>query len=82
MAFASKDGSRFDGVQWETAQGLPKLAGSSAWIACSVERETRGGDHAIVVGRVIEGESQPQAPLIYHHRRFGTHSAYAWVGRG
>jgi flavin reductase (DIM6/NTAB) family NADH-FMN oxidoreductase RutF len=82
MTFATKGGSRFDGVDWRASEGLPRLRGASAWIACSVERSTRGGDHAIVIGRVLQGESEPQAPLIYHHRRFGTHSAYTWGAKG
>ena len=59
----------FSFEQW---QGGPKLAGISAALGCAVETIHEGGDHFIVVGRVLalyHGE-RPAAPLVFNGGRY------------
>jgi flavin reductase (DIM6/NTAB) family NADH-FMN oxidoreductase RutF len=70
--FAARDVDRFAGLTWQTSpDGAILLAGSSAWLDCSVEREIPTGDHYIVLLRVHDVEADPeQAPLVFHGSRY------------
>lgn len=72
--FARKGMAKFDGVTWELEDDLPRLAGSSGWVACTVEKFIEGGDHVVALGLVEAADSRPLAPLTYHARTFGTHT--------
>ena len=57
---------------FEPWQGGPKLAGISAALGCAVETIHEGGDHFIVVGRVLalyHGEPS-MAPLVFNGGRY------------
>lgn len=71
--FAGKGAGKFDGVPWTTAGGLPKLAEATGWLACECVSFVPGGDHTVVLGRVVEAAGSPADPLIYYRRVFGTH---------
>lgn len=76
VAFSSKRGpAKFDGVAWEPAAGLPRLRGSTAWVACRTAGATEGGDHIVVFGSIERAEPGAGRPLVYHDRVFGTHAA-------
>ncbi|MBY9067229.1 flavin reductase family protein [Hyphomonas sp. WL0036] len=67
--FASKSSDdRFRDVQYTTeSTGAPVLSGSVAWFDCEVYAIHDGGDHEIVVGRVLQlGSDREAAPLAYH----------------
>jgi len=51
--FARRDADRFAGATWHDLDGLPVLNGALASFACSLEAEHDGGDHVVVVGRVL-----------------------------
>jgi len=53
-----------------TRAGLPILAGAVAWIECSVEARHDGGDHEIVVGRVLGAGMTAGEPLIHWNHEF------------
>ena len=74
-AFARKGDDKFDGVAWTAEAGVPRLPGCAGWLACAVERLVPGGDHEVVLGRVIAAEHADFPPLTYHQRSFGTHQA-------
>jgi flavin reductase (DIM6/NTAB) family NADH-FMN oxidoreductase RutF len=76
-AFARKGDDKFDGVDWAAEAGVPRLPGSAGWLACAVERVVPGGDHEVVLGRVIAAEHADVPPLTYHQRSFGTHQVQA-----
>jgi flavin reductase (DIM6/NTAB) family NADH-FMN oxidoreductase RutF len=76
-AFARKGDDKFDGVAWAREAGVPRLPGSAGWLACAVESLVPGGDHEVVLGRVIAAEHADFPPLTYHQRSFGTHQAEA-----
>lgn len=67
-AFARSGGDKFAGVSWApSALGSPVLAGSTAWIDCTLHAVHDGGDHLIVVGAVHDlGATGDAAPLLFH----------------
>jgi flavin reductase (DIM6/NTAB) family NADH-FMN oxidoreductase RutF len=67
-AFAMSGDDKFAGIGWRAAEsGSPLLDGVLAWIDCEVDAIHPGGDHHIVIGRVLgldvghEGE-----PLVFY----------------
>ena len=71
--FATKQSGseKLAGVPHELIDGVPVLAGSVAWLACELERELDGGDHAILVGRPLETGVDPDAePLVFYGGRY------------
>lgn len=73
QAFARRSGvDRFEQVDWAWDHDLPRLDGVAGWVPCEVDRAIDGGDHTLLLGRVLAAESVPAAPLNYHRRMFGT----------
>ncbi|HET9733030.1 MAG TPA: flavin reductase family protein [Acidimicrobiales bacterium] len=71
--FAVSGGDKFRGVGWRPgATGSPVLADSLAWVECALEAVHDGGDHFLVVGRVVEMDSTRGAPLVFYRGGFGT----------
>ena len=53
-AFATSGEDKFTGIGWKASEsGSPLLDGVLAWIDCTIEDVYDGGDHHIVVGRVL-----------------------------
>ncbi|MCC5984858.1 MAG: flavin reductase family protein [Rhodobacteraceae bacterium] len=52
--------------------GVPLLPGVLTRLECAVEAVHPGGDHAIVVGRVLRVATRPGRPLVFHDGRFVT----------
>jgi 3-hydroxy-9,10-secoandrosta-1,3,5(10)-triene-9,17-dione monooxygenase reductase component len=52
--------------------GVPRLEGSLASLACSIEQILEGGDHWIVIGKVISLHQgiEPLRPLAFHLGRY------------
>ena len=71
--FGRKGIDRFQSVDWESSAGVPRLGGVSAWVACELDSVVEGGDHKIVLGKVIRAEHTETAPLVYYKRQFGTY---------
>ncbi|MGW1784718.1 flavin reductase family protein [Streptomyces sp. NPDC002143] len=75
-AFAASGTDKFAGVDHDAApvSGAPRLAGTLAWIDCTIHAVHTGGDHLIVVGRVDDLGTGPDAdddpPLLFHKGRF------------
>lgn len=78
--FARKGDDKFSGISWTLERGVPRLDDCAAWLACSVQRMVRGGDHIVVFGHVLSAAHAPAAPLTYYQRRFGTHLAHGGEG--
>ncbi|NRB35377.1 MAG: flavin reductase family protein [Rhodobacteraceae bacterium] len=69
--FASA-GLNFEGVTWEPdANAVPALPGCLARFACARHAVHDGGDHSIVIGRVLEVTSRPGKGLIFKRGQFG-----------
>jgi flavin reductase (DIM6/NTAB) family NADH-FMN oxidoreductase RutF len=71
--FAKSGTDKFAGVQWRPATtGAPMLDDSLAWIVCELWAEYDGGDHTLVVGRVLEMDAaQGGSALTFHRGRYG-----------
>lgn len=56
-------------LDWHT--GSPIVAGAIAHLDCELERAIAGGDHTIMIGRVIGASfDATKDPLIYFRRRY------------
>ena len=70
--FATFDGDRFDGVNWECWEtGAPILNGAIAAIDCRKKELIDAGDHIIILGEVLCAEKlSEQDPLIYFNGKY------------
>lgn len=58
---------RFEGVEYEWGElDVPIISDALAWFECGVDSEFEGGDHVIVLGRVISFRYTDHAPLLFH----------------
>ena len=71
--FARSDADKFAGVPWTpSAHGAPVLDGIVAWIDGELWAEYDGGDHTIVVARVLDLGAYPdRRPLLFHRGAYG-----------
>jgi len=69
----SRDGLNFDlpGVV-ENAECVPLLPGCLARFECRQEAQHSGGDHAIVIGRVLRATLRDGAPLVFSGGCYGS----------
>ncbi|AUM12329.1 flavin reductase family protein [Ketobacter alkanivorans] len=69
--FASSCDDRFYNVSHSDGLGgVPLLNDYSAVFQCQTEHQYDGGDHIIIVGRVVAFENREQPPLIFHAGRY------------
>ncbi|MDX3536895.1 flavin reductase family protein [Streptomyces sp. MB09-01] len=76
-SFAVSGADKFAGVSHTPAPvtGSPQLDAVPAWIDCRIQAVHTGGDHLIVVGRVVAmGAAGEGEPLLFHKGRFGRFS--------
>lgn len=58
---------RFDGVLVTSGTtSAPRIVGASATLDCEVVARYDGGDHDIVLGRVLDGNALDSSPLVYY----------------
>ena len=63
-AFA-RDGAAFGGLDWHDDRGLPLIEGCLARLECRRYAVHDGGDHHVLLGRVVRAESQPGPALVF-----------------
>lgn len=69
--FARSAGNEFAGLKWESGVGgSPVLPEYAACFECETEHVYEGGDHKIIVGRVLELDDRETEPLIFYRGRF------------
>lgn len=69
--FAATGQDKFGGVAWTAgAHGSPVLPEFSACFECSTEYRYPGGDHLIIVGRVLQFEDRGLEPLIFYRSQY------------
>lgn len=69
--FARSGGEKFDGVQFEEGvKGAPVIADCAAVMQCQIEHQYEGGDHIILVGRVLAFSDTGKAPLVFSRGRY------------
>ncbi|SFF63310.1 flavin reductase family protein [Blastococcus tunisiensis] len=71
--FARSGADKFAGVPWTPSlHGSPVLDDVVAWIDGELWAEYDGGDHTIVVARVLDlGSHADRRPLLYHRGSYG-----------
>ena len=69
--FATKDIDRFAGVLTSAcASGVPRLEAYHACFECETHARYEGGDHTIIVGRILDVDERPGEPLLFYRGRF------------
>lgn len=60
-------GERFDGLAWTPGPfGAPLLHGGVARLVCERHSTAGGGDHVILIGRVVQVDAYAGEPLLYY----------------
>jgi flavin reductase (DIM6/NTAB) family NADH-FMN oxidoreductase RutF len=73
--FAGAD-DKFAGLRWEEGPfGAPLLDYRVARLVCAHETALPGGDHTILIGRVVDARirghlDEPPAPLVHYARNY------------
>jgi flavin reductase (DIM6/NTAB) family NADH-FMN oxidoreductase RutF len=71
--FSDKHEDRFDGIGYHLSpEGLVLLDGALAHIICERYADYPGGDHTIVLGRVVGGETGDRRPLLFYRGGYAT----------
>ncbi|MER7556393.1 flavin reductase family protein [Nocardioides sp. NPDC126508] len=81
LMFARSGEDKFDGVAWQSRDGLPHFPGTVTWLSCRVDRFVDGGDHAILIATVAQAEISDDPPLVYARHKFGTHDGLKGGGQ-
>jgi len=69
--FAQSQGDKFDGLEHrEGLHGVPLLSDLAACFECRREHVYAGGDHKIIVGRVLRFEDHETDPLIFYRGHY------------
>jgi len=70
--FAGKGEDRFSATPWETGEfGTPVLTGSLSSFECTRDVVHDGGDHFLLVGRVVKAIFEPRRdPLLYFRGKY------------
>lgn len=74
---------KWDGVTWHrSGSGAPILDEAVAWVECTPQARYDGGDHWIVVCRVLDLDVQADAlPLVFFQGEYGRFSPASLVAR-
>jgi 3-hydroxy-9,10-secoandrosta-1,3,5(10)-triene-9,17-dione monooxygenase reductase component len=71
-AFAISGGDKFSGVGWRPGiTGAPVIDNSLAVVECELGEIFEGGDHEIVIGRVVALDVGEGGPLLFYRGGFG-----------
>ncbi|GLF93038.1 flavin reductase family protein [Streptomyces yaizuensis] len=60
----------FTQVPMRDDTGVPVLEENVAWFDCRLHTVLPGGDHTVLVGRVVGSGTTPGDPLLYHEGRY------------
>lgn len=70
--FASRGVDRFANCDWKlSGHNLPVITGAAGVMQCKTYKTVEAGDHTILIGEVIDIQSDNTDPLLYHRRKFG-----------
>lgn len=69
--FAAKNVDKFAEIESAVAAGdTPVLTDYNARFVCSVEHRYPGGDHIILVGRIVEFDNREREPLVFYKGQY------------
>lgn len=67
-----RGGAGFDGLDYATApEGMPTIPGSLARFDCALHARHDGGDHSIILGRVLRAAYTDGTPLVFSQGGYG-----------
>lgn len=66
--FAGLGDDKFAGVDWELADGTPRLTGALSFLRCRRSAAFEQYDHTVIVGDVLGGSLGGGDPLVYMSR--------------
>ncbi|MDG2502799.1 MAG: flavin reductase family protein [Porticoccaceae bacterium] len=70
--FAKTGSDRFAALETtEGLSGVPLLPSYSTCFQCRIENQYEGGDHVILVGKVLEFTDNGSRPLVFHRGDYG-----------
>lgn len=75
--FAAKAADRFLTVGWTpaTGTGSPVIDGCLAWVDCQIVAEHDGGDHLLVLARVVDlAVGDASGPLLFYRGGYGRYT--------
>ena len=64
------------GVDWESVDGAPWLAGALVTLSCDLRDRIPAGDHEILIGEVSSLVSREGSPLLFHR---GAYPSLEWL---
>ncbi|APC19628.1 flavin oxidoreductase (plasmid) [Pseudomonas frederiksbergensis] len=71
--FARPRDDKFAGVTWEEgAGGAPLLSDCAARFQCQMYQQVDGGDHWILIGKVVAFDDFGRSPLLYHQGAYSS----------
>lgn len=69
--FASKAEDKFVGLETTpSSTGAPILLDVHGWLDCKLSQTVIAGDHAIIIGEVVQYSAEPARPLGFYQGRF------------
>jgi 3-hydroxy-9,10-secoandrosta-1,3,5(10)-triene-9,17-dione monooxygenase reductase component len=69
--FAESGGDKFAGLELDSGvEDSPLLPNFSACFQCKAEQQYDGGDHVILIGRVVSFEDRGTEPLIFYRGQY------------
>lgn len=71
QAFSSRHGDKFASIAWKASSFGPVIEGASAVLFCHREALHEGGDHVILIGRVVDFDSRKKDGLLFVRGRYG-----------
>ncbi len=73
LRFASRGADKFGpgGLAPGELTGLPLVEGATVQLECEIIDRPAGGDHTILVGRVMRAATIEKAPMLHYNRKFG-----------
>lgn len=75
--FATPTVDKFAAAQWSPGQtGSPVLAGTIATLECAREQVLDGGDHLLIIGRVLHFSRREGEPLLFAQGRYALSQAH------
>ena len=67
-----RGGAGFDGLAWNANdEAVPVIPGTLARFDCAQHATMDGGDHQIILGRVLRAHARPGAPLVFSQGTYG-----------
>ena len=72
LRFADPTADKFAGIEYrvDEATGAPAIEGCVARLFCKTDAVIEGGDHLVIISRVLRHEASERAPLVFYRGAF------------